>query len=40
MQAIFAHQIEFMEFHRKKYKHARKRGVQFKVYLEQKDQKI
>ncbi|CAD8057910.1 unnamed protein product [Paramecium primaurelia] len=39
MQAIFAHQIEFMEFHRKKYKHARKRSVQFKVVLEQKDQK-
>ncbi|CAD8155453.1 unnamed protein product [Paramecium octaurelia] len=38
MSAIFAHQIEFMEFHRKKYKHARKRSVQFKVVLEQREQ--
>lgn len=40
MQAVFAHQIEFFEFHRKKYKHVRKCFAQAKAILEQKDSKV
>ena len=39
MQAVFLHQSEFMEFHRKKYKHARKRGTGVKAAIEQLEKK-
>lgn len=39
MHGIFAHQAEFFEFHRKKYKHCRKRGTGAKVLLEQLEKK-